>query len=51
MLHAELTELNGQLAEEFSWHTVKEIERVQYELELANRAVFELSEKVRKRWA
>jgi len=51
MLHAELTELNQQLAEEFGWHTVKEIERVQEELELANRAVFELSEKVRKRWA
>ena len=39
------------LAEEFSWDVVKEIERVQEELEVANRAVFELSEKVRRRWA
>ena len=51
MLHAELTRLNLALARGFSWQTVKEIERVQTELELANRAVFELSEKVRKRWA
>ena len=51
MLHAELTQLNQQLAEEFSWDVVKEIERVQEELEIANRAVFELSEKVRSRWA
>ena len=40
-----------ELAREFCWRTVQEIERVQTELELANRAVFELSEKVRKRWA
>ena len=51
MLHAELTRLNLELAQEFCWQTVQEIERVQTELELANRAVFELSEKVRKRWA
>lgn len=51
MLHAELTHLNQQLAEEFSWDVVKEIERVQEELEVANRAVFELSERVRRRWA
>lgn len=51
LLHAELTRLNRQLAKEFSWDVVREIERVQEELEIANRAVFELSEKVRKRWA
>ena len=51
LLHAELTRLNQLLAEEFSWELVRDIERVQEELEIANRAVFELSEKVRKRWA
>jgi hypothetical protein len=51
MLHAELARLNGELEAEFSWDTIREIERLHGELEMANRAVFELSEKVRKRWA
>ena len=51
LLHAELARLNQDLEQEFSWDVINEIERVQEELELANRAVFELSEKVRKRWA
>ena len=51
MLHAELSRLNRELEKGFSWDTIKDIERVQDELEIANRAVFELSEKVRKRWA
>ncbi len=51
MLHAELSRLNKELEKGFCWATIREIERVQEELEVANRAVFELSEKVRKRWA
>ncbi|HVS38750.1 MAG TPA: hypothetical protein VMS17_24550 [Gemmataceae bacterium] len=51
MLHAELSRLNKSLEKEFSWDAVRDIERVQDELEVANRAVFELSEKVRKRWS
>jgi hypothetical protein len=50
MLGQELNRLNEQLEQEFSWETRKHIENVQYELELANRAIFELSEKVRQRW-
>jgi len=50
MLHAELARLTQAQEEQFAWNRVREIERVQVELETANRAVFELSERVRKRW-
>jgi hypothetical protein len=51
MLYQELNRLNEEQEKEFSWDTVRQIEEVQDELEKANAAVFELSEKVRSRWA
>ena len=50
MLSQELIRLHDQLDNQFSWETRKHIECVQRELELTNRAIFELSEKVRQRW-
>ena len=51
LLYQALNELNARLEERFSWETVKAIEEVERELEVVNRAVFELSEKVRARGA
>src|SRR3954454_15019054 len=51
MLCQELNRLNTQLEEKFSWDTMREIEKVERELEAANRAVFTLSEKVRAQWS
>jgi hypothetical protein len=51
MLYQDLNRLNEDLAEHFSWEAVREIHRVEGELEKANQAVFELSERVRSRWA
>jgi hypothetical protein len=51
MLCDELARLNNQLEAHFNWDTVKQIDNVQRELELTNRAIFELSEKVRQRWS
>jgi hypothetical protein len=51
ILYQELNDLSARLEEEFSWQLVQEVERVQKELEHANKVVFELSEKVRSRWA
>jgi hypothetical protein len=50
MLYQELSRLNQELEEFFCWTTVRRIEEVEAELEQANKAVFELSEKVRSRW-
>ncbi len=50
ILYQELERLRTRLDEQFSWDTVKEIESVEKELETTNRAVFELSEKVRQSW-
>lgn len=50
MLYQELNQLNRQLEARFSWQTLREIESIQRELELTNRAIFELSERVRQRW-
>jgi hypothetical protein len=50
ILYQELERLRARLETEFSWETVKEIEAVEKELEATNRAVFELSEKVRQSW-
>jgi hypothetical protein len=50
MLSRELVRLNDQMEKAFSWETRKQIDNVQRELELTNRAIFELSEKVRQRW-
>ena len=51
LLYEELDRLKERLEQRFSWDTVREIEAVERELELTNRAVFELSEKVRQAWA
>jgi hypothetical protein len=51
ILYQELNDLNARLEKDFSWTVVQEIERVQKELEHANKVVFDLSEKVRSRWA
>jgi hypothetical protein len=51
ILYQELNRLTSQLEEKFSWETAREIEKVQKELEQANKIVFELSEKVRSRWS
>jgi hypothetical protein len=50
ILYQELERLRNRLDEQFSWDMVKEIESVERELETTNRAVFELSEKVRQSW-
>jgi hypothetical protein len=51
MLYQELNRLNEELEKHFSWETTRRIEAVEAELAKANQAVFELSEKVRSRWA
>ena len=51
LLYQELNRLKEQLGAHFSWEMMKEIDNVERELEQTNRAVFELSEKVRSRWA
>lgn len=51
MLYQELDRLRARLNRRFSWETVGEIEALERELELTNKAVFELSEKVRQAWA
>src|SRR5262245_65375999 len=50
LLYQELDRLNARLEQQFGWDTIREIEAVERELDLANRAVFELSEKVRMGW-
>jgi hypothetical protein len=50
ILYQELNQLNDELEKHFSWDTVREIEKVQEELDRANKVVFDLSEKVRSRW-
>jgi hypothetical protein len=51
LLYQELERLKKQLEEEFSWGIAKEIESLERELELTNRAVYALSEQVRQAWA
>jgi hypothetical protein len=51
ILYQELNRLNTELEEEFSWDKVKQLEEVQAELDATNKAVFDLSEKVRSRSA
>jgi hypothetical protein len=51
ILYQDLNRLTTSLEEHFTWETAREIEVVQQELEHANKIVFELSEKVRSRWA
>jgi hypothetical protein len=51
ILYQEMNRLNAEQEEHFRWETAREIEQVQKELETANKAIFELSEKVRSRWS
>ena len=51
MLYQELNRLKEEVEEHFSWETVRAIGIIERELEQTNEAVFELSEKVRSRWA
>ncbi len=51
ILYQDLTRLQEKLAEDFTWETVRTIKQVEKELDQANRMVFELSEKVRCRYA
>ena len=51
MLYQELNRLNEELEGRFRWETVREVHRIEKELEKANQAVFDLSERVRTRWA
>jgi hypothetical protein len=51
MLYQELEHLRALQEESFSWERAREIECVERELDLTNRAVFELSEKVRQAWS
>ena len=49
MLYQELNRLTAELEDFFSWTIVKKIEEIERELEMANRAVAALSERVRAR--
>src|SRR5690349_18773571 len=51
LLYQELNRLHKEQERRFSWERVREIEDLERELELVNRVIFELSEKVRTRWA
>jgi hypothetical protein len=51
MLYQDLNRLHKAQERRFSWERVREIEDLERELELVNRVIFELSEKVRTRWA
>ena len=50
MLYKELDRLREQLDTRFSWDIQREIDGLERELELTNKAVFALSEKVRQTW-
>jgi len=51
MLYQELDRLREQLDYQFSWDLEREIDSLERELEMTNKAVFALSEKVRQSWA
>lgn len=51
ILHQEVERLAALLEQQFSWETKRQLEEVQRELELTNRAIAILAEKVRQRWA
>jgi len=50
MLYREMNRLEDELARDFSWETVRQIEDLKLELETANQAVFVLAAKVRAQW-
>jgi hypothetical protein len=49
LLYQDLARLNARLEKEFSWDTLRDVESTQRELDLVNRAIGELSAKVRAR--
>jgi hypothetical protein len=49
LLYQELNALQARLEEKFSWETVREIERIEQELEVVNRTIGQLSATVRSR--
>lgn len=49
MLHQDLNRINAVLLTEFSWELVRERANVQAELEMVNKIIFVLSDKVRSR--
>jgi hypothetical protein len=49
MLYQELTVLQAELEKELRWDTVREVERIERELEVVNRTISQLSETVRSR--
>jgi hypothetical protein len=51
LLYQELNRLNKEQEEQFSWEREKEIQDLWKELEMTNKVVFKLSEKVRSRWS
>jgi len=50
LLCRELDQLQQRLETAFSWELRSQIDHVERELEMTNRAIFHLSEKVRQRW-
>jgi hypothetical protein len=51
LLYQEIDRLKTKLEDHFSWDIVREIENVEQELDMTNKAVFALSERVRQAWA
>jgi hypothetical protein len=51
MLYQELNRLQAAQQRRFSWDRAREIDAVEEELHQVNRVIFDLSEKVRQRWA
>ncbi len=49
LLYQELAALQASLEQEFRWETVRQIEEIERELEVVNRTISQLSEKVRGR--
>lgn len=50
MISQELEQRRAQLDAHFSWELVREVEALERELELTNRSVLALSERVRQSW-
>jgi len=50
MLHRELDALQHEQETHFRWDNVRHIESLERELEMVNRIIFELSERVRLSW-
>lgn len=51
LLYQELERLKQRQEDSFSWDVAREIESLERELEMTNRAVYDLSERVRQAWA